>query len=264
MPTPVKQEALALGIATSEPARLGDVASALAAQHADLFAVVSYGKIVPQAVLDIPRLGALNVHPSLLPLYRGATPLQSVLRDGQAESGVSVIRMDAGMDTGDIVLQERYPVGPRETYGELHDRFATIGARLLVSAVEGAAAGALTGVPQATFGVPEAEIAATLTHPLRAGDLAIDWSWSSQRIADAVRSLSPAPLARACVPGRNEIVKIVAARPVETDAAGAAWIHRDDLFVACGQGVVALERLIPPNRAAMSGAAYLRSKAGVA
>jgi methionyl-tRNA formyltransferase len=140
----------------------------------------------------------------------------------------------------------------------LHDRFAAIGARLLVSAVERAAMDTLAGVPQAALGVPAAEIAATLTHPLRADDLAIDWSWSSQRIADAVRSLSPAPLARACVPGLSETVKIVAARSVETGTAGAAWIHGDDAFVACGDGVVALERVIPPNRGAMSGAAYLR------
>jgi methionyl-tRNA formyltransferase len=252
-PTPVKSTAALLRIPTLEPERLRDVAPLLAAERADLFVVASYGKIVPASVLEVPRLGALNVHPSLLPLYRGATPLQSAIRDGRAESGVTIILMDAGMDTGDIVLQERTPVGPRETYGELHDRYARLGAELLAGAVERAVAGTLERVPQAAFALSSAEVAATLTHPLTKDDLAVEWTWKAQRIVDAVRSLSPQPLARACVGA--ETVKIVSAHVAGAD-------ERSDLArIACADGAVILEQVVPPNRGAMSGAAYLRTRA---
>jgi methionyl-tRNA formyltransferase len=260
-PSPVKAEAQRLGIRTIEPLRLRDALEALAGERADAFALVSYGKIVPQAVLDIPPLGAFNVHPSLLPLYRGATPLQSALRDGQRESGVSVILMDAGMDTGDVVAQERREIGAGETYGELHDRFAALGAEMLVRAIAGAAAATLARTPQAAFGVAADEIAATATHPLRAEDLALDWSWPPERIVDAVRALAPAPLARARIAARDETVKVVAARVADQprrEHDGFAWAKDDVALVTCGDGVVALERVVPPNRAVMSGGAYLR------
>jgi methionyl-tRNA formyltransferase len=261
MPSPVKAEAQALGIPTSEPLRLRDAAARLADEGADAFALVSYGKIVPQAILDVPPWGAFNVHPSLLPLYRGATPLQSALRDGRRESGVSVILMDAGMDTGDLVLQERSAIGERETYGALHDRFAALGAEMLARAIAAAAGGTLVRTPQAELNVPAAEIAATATHPLRPEDLVVAWTWPARRIVDSIRSLAPAPLARARFDGRGETVKIAAAR--ETDEAprerpGFAWAAGDVAFVTCGDGVVALERVVPPNRSAMSAGAYLR------
>jgi methionyl-tRNA formyltransferase len=260
-PSPVKAEAQRLGIRTLEPLRLRDALEPLAAERVDAFALVSYGKIVPQSVLDIPPLGAFNVHPSLLPLYRGATPLQSALRDGRRESGVSVILMDAGMDTGDVVTQERREIGACETYGELHDRFAALGAELLVRAIAAAADGTLARTPQAALGVAADEIAATATHPLRAEDLAIDWSWPAGRIADAVRSLAPAPLARARIGARGEVVKVVAACVADEprrEYDGFAWAKGDAALITCADGVVALERVVPPNRAAMSGAAYLR------
>ena len=165
----MKLAARELGIATLEPERLREIAETLRGRAPDLFAVASYGKIVPQPILDIPALGALNVHPSLLPLYRGATPLQAQLRDGVALGGVSIILMDAGMDTGDIVVQRESPIGPRETYGELHERFAELGAALLSQAVAGAASGTLVRVPQAGLR-DEAEVARTATRPLAKGD----------------------------------------------------------------------------------------------
>ena len=263
-PTPVKRAAAELGIETIEPQRLRDVIPRLERAGADLFAVASYGKIVPQAVLDIPRLGALNVHPSLLPLYRGATPLQSVLRDGQAESGVSIILMDAGMDTGDIVLQERAPIGAHETYGDLHERFAELGARMLLQAAARAAAGTLMRIPQRDVGASDAQVAATLTRPLSKDDLEIDWSAPARRVVDLIRALSPEPGARATFAGDGERVKILAAHvagepelallgtalrapgtPIAIGAAGCA--------VACGEGYVVLDRVVPPGRRAMSG-----------
>jgi methionyl-tRNA formyltransferase len=188
-PTPVKSAAGELGIATLEPERLRDALTALADARADLFAVASYGKIVPQTVLDLPALGALNVHPSLLPLYRGATPLQTQLRDGVSESGVTIIAMDAGMDTGAVVIAERSRIGPRETYGELHDRFARIGADLLARACDDVVAGRASRLPQALFGSQE-RAARTITRPLAKADLDIDWSASARAVVDRIRTIS--------------------------------------------------------------------------
>jgi methionyl-tRNA formyltransferase len=274
-PTPVKAAAGALGLPVAEPARLRDAFAELAAARADVFAVASYGKIVPQTILDLPRLGALNVHPSLLPLYRGATPLQSQLRDGVSDGGVTIIAMDAGMDTGDVVAQERIPIGPRETYGELHDRYAHAGAAMLAAACRDAAAGRLRRFPQALFGSAD-EALRTLTRPLAKSDLAIDWSRAAAAVVDAVRSLAPMPGARAEFAGSDRALKILEARVAgpadlaacdETTITGAS---RDPgcLFgghlVAARPGFVVLERVILPGRNAMSGAEFARSLATAA
>jgi methionyl-tRNA formyltransferase len=280
-PTPVKALARELGIATLEPERLTDALEALRAAEADLFALASYGKIVPRALLALPPLGFLNVHPSLLPLYRGATPLQSALRDGAPRSGVTIMQMDAGMDTGDIVLQEARPIAPRETYGELHERFAALGADLLVRALERAAAGTLVRIPQASRGVPAEEVAATRTRPLAKADLAIDWSRPARTIVDLIRSLAPQPLARHALPDGGG-VKIVAARvadPAERaqlaalEASGglqAGTWHlvpetnsmKNIAVVACGEGAVVIERAIAPSRGEAEGAAVALMLAG--
>jgi methionyl-tRNA formyltransferase len=260
-PTPVKAAAEAAGIAVLAPERLRDFAPVLQALEPDLFIVVSYGKIVPADVLAVPKTGlALNVHPSLLPLYRGATPLQSVLRDGRAQTGVTIIAMDAGMDTGDIVAQEPTAVGPSETYGELHERLALAGARLLGEAIDRLERGALERRPQAGL-APEAEIAATLTRPLRKDDFVLDWSMPARALADRVRAFAPAPGARATVAGSP--LKILAAHAVDgagdARAGEIAGIAGDALLVATGDGRLALERVVPPNRGALNGADFARS-----
>jgi methionyl-tRNA formyltransferase len=266
----VKVAAGALGIATLEPERLRDAAGALAAAEADLFAVASYGKIVPQSILDLPRLGALNVHPSLLPLYRGATPLQAQLRDGVCDGGVTIIAMDAGMDTGDIVLAERSPVALRETYGELHDRLALLGAELLGRACEEVAAGRSRRVPQALFG-SAAEAARTLTRPLTKSDLDIDWSATARAVVDKIRSLAPSPGARAGVefeaegPGPLKILAARIAEPRDLRDADGSFTARlpgslvGGKFVATGSGYVVLERLVPPGRGVVSGDEFARA-----
>lgn len=229
-PSPVKRAAQTLGIATREPHSLRGLAAELAGDRFDAFVLASYGRILPQALLDVPRLGAFNVHPSLLPAYRGATPIQTALRNGEAETGVSIMLMDAGMDTGPLALQERVAIRPGETYGELHDRLAEIGARLLGAVLERAQTGTLESRPQS--GTP------SVTRPLRKEDLAIAWDWPAQRIVDHVRAFAPAPAARAEVAG--EAVKIVGA-------------HLDG-------GRLVVDELIAPNRGRTSGADYLRRR----
>ncbi len=261
-PTPVKVAARELGLETIEPQGLGEAQAVLRATSADLFAVASYGKIVPQAILDVPRLGALNVHPSLLPLYRGATPLQAQLRDGVTTGGVTIILMDAGMDTGDIVLQEKSAIAPDETYGELHDRFAELGAKLLAQTCALAAAGTRQRTPQTGLADP-ATIAATATRPLARADLELDWRWPTARILNFVRSLSPAPAARAELAG--VAVKILRATSVPSPGTepsvdptpGKLLGHRGRAaIVRCGDGVVAVERLVPANRGPVDGKVF--------
>lgn len=225
-PTPVKAAALELGLRVFEPLNLRAFSEGLASETFDLFALASYGKILPEALLALPRLGALNVHPSLLPVYRGATPIQTALRNGDRTTGVSIMLMDAGMDTGPIVLQEPLEIAPDDTYESLHDRLAFYGGDLLGQALDLAASGKLHGVPQT--GEP------SVTRPIRKEDLEIDWSWPAQRIVDTVRAFSPKPGARAQLNG--ETVKIVRA-------------HAED-------GNVVIDELIAPNRGRMSGQAY--------
>jgi methionyl-tRNA formyltransferase len=278
--TPVKVAAHSLGIRTLEPERLRDTLPELAVLRPDLFAVASYGKIVPQAVLDLARLGALNVHPSLLPCYRGATPLQSQIRDGVSDSGVTIIAMDAGMDTGDIVLAERSPIGPRETYGSVHDRFAQLGADLLARACDAVVAGRARPLPQALFG-SAADAERTRTRTLTKAALEIDWTASARAVVDRIRSLAPAPGARAHFAGPPDAnapadasaappLKILQARVAEPhdlagerDLAAFAAAPPGTLlagrFVATGSGFVVLERLVPPGRSAVTGEEFARS-----
>ncbi|MBV8118247.1 MAG: methionyl-tRNA formyltransferase [Candidatus Eremiobacteraeota bacterium] len=237
-----------------EPQSLRRFAADAAAQACDLFVVASYGKILPQVLLDLPKLGALNVHPSLLPKYRGATPIQGALLAGDDQTGVTIMLMDAGMDTGDIVLQERTPIGEDETYGELHDRLAQFAALALSHAIDLAASGHIPHTPQR--GEP------SYTRPLRREDLAIDWHWSTTRIVNAVRAYAPAPAARAVLQGTA--VKLLGAR-AGMPAIGSAkpgdviGIHGTALCVRASDGVVEIERLVAPNRPTQTGAAFAQS-----
>lgn len=251
-PTAVAVEAEALGIPAWSPERIAEIVEPLRALHADVLTVASYGKILPQTVLDIPPCGALNVHPSLLPLYRGATPLQAQIRDMCATTGVTIIAMDAGMDTGDILVQHATPLGERETYGELEARLAALGADALLEALALLESGKLT--PRKQSGP------ATLTRPLRNEDLRVDWSQSARRVDAFVRSLSPQPAARGDIEG--EPCKIVEVHPIPREAIaapGTALRVARGIAVACGEGAVAIDRLIPPNRSAMSGEAFAAS-----
>jgi methionyl-tRNA formyltransferase len=231
-PSPVKTVAHELGVRVFEPLRLRDFAEEIRREEFDLFVVASYGRILPQALLDLPRLGALNVHPSLLPKYRGATPLQTAIASGERETGVSIMLMDSGLDTGDLVLVRRVAIEPQETYGELHDRLAVIGADLLREVLDLAAKAPLPRMPQT--GEP------SLTHPIAKADLAIDWSWPPERIVNTVRAFSPRPAARATLDG--ETIKILRAH-------------------VAPDGTVAIDELVAPNRGKMTGAEYFRSRA---
>lgn len=230
-PSAVKAEAARLGIRVFEPKSLREFAAEVASEPFDLFALASYGRILPKELIALPRLGALNVHPSLLPKYRGATPIQSAIASGERETGVTIMLMDTGMDTGDVVLQERVAIEAGETYGELHDRLARLGAELLARAIDLAQRDALERRPQT--GEP------SVTRPIGKNDLLVNLSWPPQRVVDTVRAFSPQPAARAELAG--EVVKILRAH-------------------VAPDGGLEIDELIAPNRGRMSGAEYLRSR----
>jgi len=230
-PTPVKSAALELGLRVYEPTKLKAFAREMEGEAFDLFALASYGRILPPELLAVPKLGALNVHPSLLPRYRGATPIQTALLEGAKKTGVTIMLMDAGMDTGDVVLQEVAEIEPDDTYGTLHDRLAFYGGELLDVALEMAERGALPRTPQS--GEP------SLTRPIAKDDLTVELSWPPERFVNAVRAYAPAPGARLTVDG--ETLKVLRARV--TDA-----------------GNLQIEDVVAPNRGKMSYEAYLRSR----
>jgi methionyl-tRNA formyltransferase len=239
-PSPVKRAALDRGLRVYEPHRLRDFAREIESLAFDAFVVASYGKILPAALLAMPSMGALNVHPSLLPRYRGATPIQAALLAGDTETGVTIMLMDEGMDTGDIVLQEHVAVESHDDFGSLHARLAMAGASLLLRALDaGRTAGAFNHRPQ--------EGQSSVTRPIAKGDLQIDWAWSARRIVDHVRAYAPQPAARAEIAGVS--VKMLKARIGEAP---------DALAMTCGDGTVAIEVLVAPNHARETGAAFAR------
>ncbi|HEV2737154.1 MAG TPA: methionyl-tRNA formyltransferase [Candidatus Elarobacter sp.] len=257
--TPVKRAAEARGLRVLTPEKLKPFVDDARALGGEAFVVASYGKIVPQVLLDAVPI-AFNVHPSWLPLYRGATPLQSAIRDGRTQTGVTIIAMDAGMDTGDVLLQEPTPIGATETYGELHDRLARRGAEMALDAVVRYANGRLTRTAQAAvahqLGIDDDEIERTRTRPLGKDGLLIPSGLSAKRTVDFVRSLARSPGARsrdgfflygrakilcAHVDPGGPLIPAAMADPGRIIAVeGRLWIEATD-------GVVAVDELIVPG-----------------
>ena len=248
--TPVHDAAERLGIAVATPTSLRDEA----AQHAfaelgcDACVVVAYGLILPRAVLDAPRLGCLNVHPSLLPRWRGPAPIPRTIEAGDATTGVAIIGMAEGVDTGPVLLVERVPVPADATGGTLHDDLAARGGRLIVAALDRAAAGTLTAMPQADDGIT---YAAKLTK--QQGRL--DWRRPAVELERLVRAFAPRP--GAWFEAGGTAVKVLAA-DVVGDAGAPGTLIGDDLTIACGAGALRLVTVQRAGKAPADGAAYLR------
>lgn len=246
-PSPVHAFAQAQGIEVRTPASLKgtDEQTAFAALSVDAAVVVAYGLLLPQAVLDAPRLGCFNIHASVLPRWRGAAPIQRAIEAGDAKTGVTIMKMDAGLDTGDVVLVEETPIGPRQTSGELFDILAVMGARLIVQALDGVASGQLTPKPQPADGV-------TYASKIDKSETRIDWSQPAQAVSAQVRAFHP--LAWFEVDGLR--VRVLALT-IES-AHGKPGVTLDDrLLVACGEGAVRLVRVQPAGKAAMDAGAFL-------
>ena len=245
-PPPVKLRAAELGIPVLQPTkvRTPEFAAQLREQRAELAVVVAYGRILPQAVLDAPRLGCVNVHASLLPKYRGAAPIQWSIVHGEAETGVCLMQMDAGLDTGPVLARAATPIGADETAGELAERLSQLGAELVRRELPRFWAGALSPVPQD-------DARATLAPILEKRNGALDFAADAQAIHDRVRGLSPWPGAYAQLidaEGLRTRVKVHRTRVGEQAPAEAApgtllGSSPEGLLVACGRGQLAITEL---------------------
>ncbi len=245
MPSAVKALALAHDIPVYQPQTLrnADAQAELAALKPDLMVVVAYGLILPQAVLDIPRLGCINSHASLLPRWRGAAPIQRAVEAGDAESGVTVMRMEAGLDTGPMLLKVTTPISADDTGGSLHDRLAQLGPGAVVQAIAGLADGSLQGEVQD-------DALATYAHKLNKDEARLDWSRPAVELERLIRAFNPWPVCHSTLDG--ETVKVLGAN-LSTGKGEPGEIlsaSKDGLVVACADGALSLTRLqLPGGRA---------------
>jgi len=278
-PTPVKLAAQALGLTVLTPEKLRPFATELAQLAPDRCVVASYGRIVPQALLDVVPLW-LNIHPSMLPLYRGATPIQSAIRDGRGVTAVSIIAMDAGMDTGDLLAQtEPLAIGADETYGELHDRLAEIGAELLADVLAADARGELYPNRQSQragdLGISDDEIVRTATRPFGKEDRVLPPYATAREAIDRIRSLAPSPGAQLIGGLRPAIgatplpaFKILRAH-ASTESpladgrdvpAGTVVAHRGYLYVRANDAWIVVDEVVPAGKPAMAIEAFANGR----
>ena len=241
-PSAVKQLALQHDLPVYQPQslRAPEAQTELAALQADLLVVVAYGLILPQAVLDMPRLGCINSHASLLPRWRGAAPIQRAIEAGDNETGVTVMQMEAGLDTGPMLLKSHTPIHASDTGGSLHDRLAEIGPPAVLQAIEGLAAGTLQGEVQD-------DSLATYAHKLGKADARIDWTRPAAELAWMVRAFNPWPLAHAL--WQDQPLKVWAAE-AEAGSGQPGEIldcSKQGLLVACGDQALRLTRLQLPG-----------------
>ncbi|MCG6902699.1 MAG: methionyl-tRNA formyltransferase [Rhodobacter sp.] len=230
--TPVHTRALALGLAVRHPSSLKSAGeqAGFAALDADVAVVVAYGLILPQAILDMPRHGCLNIHASLLPRWRGAAPIHRAIMAGDAETGVCIMQMEAGLDTGPVLMREATGIRPDDTTGSLHDRLSAIGAALIVRSLD--RLDTLTPVPQPDAGT-------TYADKIDKAEAQIDWTRPAAMIDRQIRGLSPFPGAWTTV--RGERVKLLASRLAGGQGAPGTVLD-GALTVACGQGAVQITR----------------------
>lgn len=254
--SPVEAFARTGGIPVRTPVSLKsrEEQRAFAALDLDAAVVVAYGLILPQPVLDAPRLGCFNVHASLLPRWRGAAPIQRAIMAGDTETGVCVMRMEAGLDTGPVLMREAVPIGARTTAGDLHDALARIGAGLMVRALAALERGAIAAQPQTEEGI-------TYAHKLTAGEERIDWRKSADEIERIIRALTPFPGAHfevASGEGEVERIRVLRAAPAQGTGRPGEVLSTDGLRVACGTGALEISEVQKSGKRAMPAADFRR------
>ena len=257
-PPAVKVEALARGLPLFQPerARHPEFIEQVRAWAPQVIAVAAYGQLLPQALLDVPSHGCLNLHTSLLPRWRGAAPIQWAIASGDAETGVTLMRMDAGLDTGPMVAVVRTPITAADTSATLHDRLALLGADLIVQSLPEYVAGRLPAVPQPTEGV-------TLARKISREDGRIDWQLPAVELWNRLRGFTPWPGLHTVLPGepRPRLLKILSARPGELRGEPGTVLSNSgsstELVVACGSGSLHVSELQVEGGRAQTAAQFL-------
>ena len=260
LPCAVKAYAQSVGIPVFQPQTLRDEAFAALLRECDpeLIVVAAYGKLLPESVLQYPRLGCINVHGSLLPHYRGAAPIQRAVMNGDSETGVTIMFMEKGMDTGAMLAKSAFSITPQDTYGTVHDRMAAQGAALLPGVIRALRQGRADPKPQD-------EARATYAPKIEKEDCFLDFSKSAEVLQNQIRGLSPAPLACAYLHSKKgaQRMKIAAAQVIpakEGVPAGTVFLSGDKPCVMCGRDALLLCRVVPQGKAEMDGAAYARGR----
>lgn len=252
-PAPVEREARRLGVAVYTPKTLKteDAQAEFRAHAADAAVVIAYGLILPKPILDAPRLGCFNVHASLLPRWRGAAPINRAIMAGDTESGVTIMAMDEGLDTGAMAMADRVSIAPDMTAGDLHDVLARLGADLMARALSALARDALTLTPQPVQGI-------TYAAKIAKSETRIDWRLPWHTVHDHIRGLSPFPGAWFELAG----VRVKTLRSTKGDGSGAPGTVLDDhLTIACGEGSVRLVQVQRAGKQPMSAEEFLRGTA---
>ncbi|MDX2482816.1 MAG: methionyl-tRNA formyltransferase [Pseudodonghicola sp.] len=250
-PSPVQARAEEMGLPVRHPTSLKSdaVQAEFAALNADIAVVVAYGLILPRAVLDAPAKSCLNIHASLLPRWRGAAPIHRAIMAGDAETGICIMQMEAGLDTGPVLLRDTTAIGTEETTAELHDRLSDMGAALILRALEQID----TLVPQ-----PQPETGVTYAEKIDKSEARVDWTRSAEQVDRKIRGLSPFPGAWCEIDGAR--VKLLASRLAPGSGAPGEVLD-DALTVACGRGAVQLTRLQRAGKGAQDSDVFLRGRA---
>ena len=258
-PPPVKQLALSMGIPVYQPKTLRDEAflSVLSELAPDAIVVVAYCRILPLSVLSYPKYGCINLHVSLLPAYRGAAPMQRAVMNGESETGVTTMLMDEGLDTGDILFTERFPIGDSDTFETVHDKSAALGGPLLCKTLHALAEGTAVRTKQDESGVSYAE-------KIEKADCFLDFTRSATALSAQIRGLYPFPLALTHTPD-GKLLKICSAVPT-TGAGAPGEVIRvsgkgdGEIVVACGEGALSLRTLVPEGKGKMTAGDLVRGR----